>query len=69
MGGLTEQNRILIVRMKLRGTAKTYLNTHPELQEEIAYDRLKAMVIERFKETHPDDYYFAQKLNGTTEKG
>ena len=39
MGGLTEQGRILMVRMKLRGAAETYLNTHPELQEDIAYDR------------------------------
>jgi hypothetical protein len=60
MGGLTEQDKILMVHMKLRGTAETYLNTHPELQEEITYDRLKAMLIERFREKHPDAYYFAQ---------
>ena len=60
MGGLTEQDRILMVRMKLRGTAITYLNTHPELQEEITYDRLKVMLIERSKEKHPDAYYLAQ---------
>ena len=59
MGGLTEQDRILMVRMKLRSAAETYLNKHPELQEEITYDRLKAMLIERFREKHLDAYYFA----------
>ena len=45
--------------MKLRGTAETYLNTHPELQEEITYDKLKSKLIERFREKHLDAYYFA----------
>jgi hypothetical protein len=49
-----------MVRMKLRGASETYLNTHPELQEDSTYDRLKAILIERFKEKHPDAYYFAQ---------
>jgi hypothetical protein len=34
--------------MKLRGTAKSYLNTHLEVQEEIKYDRLKAKLIQRY---------------------
>ena len=59
MGGLTEQDKILIIRMKVRGAAETYVNTHPELQEEITYDRLKAPLTERFKEKHPEAYYFA----------
>ena len=54
MGGLTEQDRILMVRMKLRGAAETYLNTRLELQEEIMYDTLKSILIERFREKHPD---------------
>ena len=49
-----------MVRMKLRGPVETYLNTHPELQEEITYDRLKSMLIERFMEKLPITYYFAQ---------
>ena len=40
--------------MKVRGAAQTYLNTHPEFHEEITYDRLKAMLIERYKKKHPD---------------
>ena len=60
MGGLAEQDRILIIRMKLRDTAETYLNTHPELQDEVTNDGLKATLIERFKEKYPDAYYFAQ---------
>ena len=48
MGGLTEQDRILMFCMKLIGTAETYLNAHPELQEDIPFDRLKALLIERF---------------------
>ena len=35
MGGLTDQDKILMVRMKLRGAAETYLNTHPDLQGDI----------------------------------
>ena len=54
MGGLAEQDKILIIRMKVRGAAQTYLNTHPEFHEEITYDRLKAMLIERYKKKHPD---------------
>ena len=46
--------------MELRGTAETYLNIHPELQKEITYDRVKAMLIERFREKRPDAYYFPQ---------
>jgi hypothetical protein len=46
MGGLTDKDRILMVRMKLRGAPKTYLKTHPELQEDSTYDRLKAILIE-----------------------
>ena len=54
MGELAEQDRILIMYVKLRGTAEIYLNTHLEVQEEITYNRLKAKLIERFKEKHPD---------------
>ena len=48
MGELSEQDRILISYVKLRGTAEIYLNTHLKLQEEITYDMLKAIIIERF---------------------
>ena len=60
MGGLTDQDKIMMVRMKLRGVAETYLNTHPDLQGEIPYERIKALLTERFREKHPDAYYFAQ---------
>jgi hypothetical protein len=43
--------------VKLGGTAETYLNTPLEVQEEITYDKLKAIFIERFKEKHPDVWY------------
>ena len=33
--------------MKLTGTADSFLNTHLKLHEEITYDRLKAILIER----------------------
>jgi hypothetical protein len=55
--------------MKFIGAAETYLNTHPELQEDITYDRLKAILIERFKEKHPDAYYFAQFQMARLRKG
>ena len=35
MGGLTDQDKIIVVQIKLRGAAETYFNTHPDLQDEI----------------------------------
>ena len=69
MGGLMEQDKILLIRMKIRGAAETYLNTHPELQDEIMYGEMKAKLIERFKEKHPDAYYFAQFQMARQKKG
>ena len=57
MGGLTDQDKIPALQMKLRGAAETYFNTHPDSQDEITYDDLKKALIERFKEKHPDAYY------------
>ena len=54
MGELAEQDRILRSYVKLRCTVEIYLNIRLKLQEEITYDWLKAILIERFKEKHPD---------------
>ena len=53
MGNLTDKDKVKIVLLKVQGA-------HPECKADITYARLKALLLERFKEKHSYFYHYSQ---------
>ncbi|KAJ4428190.1 hypothetical protein ANN_24205 [Periplaneta americana] len=69
MGRLTDKDAVQIAILKLRGTARTYYDTTPELQAvDISFKDFKENFIARFKDKRSMQYHYLKLQNAMQEK-
>jgi hypothetical protein len=61
LGRLSAKDKLRLARLRLRGIAKAFYFTQPELKgDEIEYDDFKAAFIQRFKDKQTDQYNYTR---------
>lgn len=68
LGGLSDKDKVRVIKLKAQGTAQLFLDTHPEMKTEITYARLKVLLKERFKPKHSDFYFQSQLQNAKQDR-
>ena len=68
MGRLSAEDKVRLARLKLRGAARTFYSTQPQLKvDDVTYEVFKTAFISRFKERHTDQYNYARLQNAVQE--
>jgi hypothetical protein len=69
MGRLSSKDKICMVRLKLRGTARAFYATQPQLKaDDVTCEELKAAFVTRFQDKHTDQYYYSRVQTASQEK-
>jgi hypothetical protein len=69
MGRLSAKDKLRLARLKLKGLAKAFYSTQPELKgDEIEYADFKAVFVQRFKDKWTDQYNYARLQNASQAK-
>ena len=69
MGRLSAKDKMRLARLKLRGAARMFYVSQPELRaDDISYADFRAAFVNRFKDKHIDQYYYARLQNASQEK-
>jgi hypothetical protein len=69
MSRLSAKDKLLLAKLKLRGIAKSFDSTQPDLKsDEIKYADFKAAFVQRFKEKQTDQYNYMRLQNASQEK-
>jgi hypothetical protein len=69
MGRLSAKDKVRLARLKLRGVAKSFYSTQPELKgDDIEYVDFKTAFVQRFKEKQTDQYNYTRLQNASQEK-
>ena len=69
MGRLTAKDKVHLVKLKLRGTAKTFYSAQPQLRaDDVTYAALRTAFVKRFKDKHTDQYHYTRVQNASQEK-
>jgi hypothetical protein len=70
MGSLSSKDKVRLTRLKLRGAARTFYLSQPQLKaDDIPYEEFRATFVKRFKDKHPDQFHYARMQNASPEKG
>jgi hypothetical protein len=69
MGRLTSKDKVRLVRLKLRGAARTFYSAQPQLKaDDVTYEEFRTVFVNRFKDKHTDQYNYARLQNAVQEK-
>jgi hypothetical protein len=69
MGRLSAKDKLRLARLKLKGVAKAFYSTQPELKgDEIEYADFRAIFVQRFKDKHTDQYDYTRLQNASQMK-
>jgi hypothetical protein len=69
MGRLSIKDKLRLARLKLRGLAKSFYSTQPQLKvDEIEYADFKAIFVQRFKDKQTDQYNYTRLQNASQVK-
>jgi hypothetical protein len=69
MGRLSSKDKVRLARLKLRGAARIFYLAQPRLRaDDITYEEFRAVFMNRFKDTHTDQYHYARVQNTSQEK-
>jgi hypothetical protein len=69
MGRLSAKDKLRLARLKLKGVAKAFYSTQPELKgDEIEYADFRAMFVQRFKDKQTDQYDYTRLQNASQMK-
>ena len=70
MGRLTAKDKVHLVKLKLRGIAKTFYSAQPQLRaDDVTYAALRTAFVNGFKDKHTDQYHYTRVQNASQEKG
>jgi hypothetical protein len=69
MGRLSSKDKVHLLRFKLRGVARAFYSTQPSLKaDDCTYEELRTAFINRFKDKHTDQYYYARVQTASKKK-
>jgi hypothetical protein len=69
MGRLSAKDKVWLARLKLKGVAKAFYSTQPELKgDEIEYADFRAIFVQRFKDKQTDQYNYTRLQNASQMK-
>jgi hypothetical protein len=69
MGKLSSKDKVRLARLKLRGAARTFYSSPPQLRaDDITYEEFQAAFVKRFKDKHTDQFHYARMQNASQEK-
>jgi hypothetical protein len=69
MGRLSSKDKVHLVRLKLRGTAKAFYSSQPSLKaDDCTFEELRTAFVNRFKDKHTDQYNYARVQAASQEK-
>ena len=70
MGRLTAKDNVHLIRLKLRGTARSSYSVQPELRvDDVTSAAFKTAFMTRFKDKHTHQYNHTRVQNASQEKG
>jgi hypothetical protein len=68
MGRLSAKDKVLLARLKLRGIAKSFYSSQPELKaDDVTYAAFRTAFVNRFKDKHTDQYNNTRVQNASQE--
>jgi hypothetical protein len=69
MGWLSAKDKLRLARLKLRGVAKSFYSTQPQLKgDETEYADFKASFVQRFKDKQTNQYNYTRLQNASQVK-
>jgi hypothetical protein len=69
MGRLSSKDEVRLARLKLRGAARMFYSTQPQLRaDDASYEDFHTAFVNRFKDKHTDHYYYARVQNVSQER-
>jgi hypothetical protein len=69
MGRLSSKDKVRLARLKLRGAARTFYSSQPQLgADDVLYEDFHTAFVNRFKDKHTDHYHYARMQNASQEK-
>jgi hypothetical protein len=69
MGRLSAKDKVRLARLKLRGAARMFYASQPNLRaDDIAYADFRAAFVKRFKDKHTDQYNYSRLQNASQER-
>ena len=70
MGRLTAKDKVHLVKLKLRGTARAFYSAQAQLRaDDVTHAVLRTAFVNRFKDKHTDQYHYNRVQNASQEKG
>jgi hypothetical protein len=64
MGRLTSKDEVRLARLKLRGLARAFYSSQPQLKaDDVTYEDFRDTFVIRFKDKHTDQYKYARVQN------
>jgi hypothetical protein len=68
MGRLSSKDKVRLARLILRGAARTFYSSQPQLRaDDIAYEEFLPAFVKRFKDKHTDQFHYARMQNASQE--
>jgi hypothetical protein len=69
MRRLISEDKFRLARLKLRGAARTFYSSQPQLgADDVSYEDFRTAFVNRFKDKHTDQYHCARIQNASQEK-
>jgi hypothetical protein len=69
MGRLSPKDKVRFVRLKLRGAARLFYSSQPQLvAEDVTYEQLKTALINRFQDKRTNQFHYTRVQNASQEK-
>jgi hypothetical protein len=69
MGRLSSKDKVQLARLKLRGAARTFFTSQPQLMaDDVCYEEFRAAFVQRIEDKHTDRFCYARALTASQEE-